>query len=381
MSVLKKLILPLVVICVLVGIGMLILGNPPKSSRGGPPPARAISVEVMTLRPSAYQVELASYGTIAPRTQSALVAQVGGQIMSISDNLREGGFFSQGDVLLSIDPRDFEANVQINQSALADARQSVEEELARAEQAARDWKRLGNSGEPTALVLRKPQLAAARARLASAEATLTKSQLDLERATVRAPYDGRVLQQRADVGQVVNAGTALADVYATDLVEVRLPLRNADLRFFDLPEGSPSTSELPDVEIYSDLGERTVWNGKVVRTEGAIDPSARQLHVVAQIDNPFSAADGRRPLKVGEYVTASLSGRQLVDARIIPVQTIYQNSFLYVAEEGALARRPVEVIWQNESEALIASGVEFGEDIVLTPLGQVSSGMPIRIAP
>ena len=376
----KKLILPVVVIAVLVGIGLLILRNPPSSSRGGPPKARAITVEVMTVAPSAYQITLSSYGNIAPRTQSALVAQVGGQILSVSDNLREGGFFARGDVLLAIDPREFEADVQINQAALADAQQAVEEERARANQAARDWKRLGNTGEPTALVLREPQLAAAQARLASAEATLAKTQLDLERTTVRAPYDGRVLQQRADLGEVVAAGASLADIYATDLVEVRLPLRNADLRFFDLPEGAVNLSQMPDVEIYSDLGERTVWYGKVVRTEGAINPTARQLHVVAQIDNPFSSSDGRRPLKIGEYVTASLGGRQLVDARIVPVQSIYQNSFAYVAEEGLLARRSVDLLWQNETDALVASGLEFGDELVLTPLGQVSSGTPVRIA-
>jgi len=376
----KKLILPLIVIAVLVGIGLLILRNPPSSTRGGPPKARAISVEVMEVKPRAYQVTLASYGTIAPRTQGDLIAQVGGQILSVSDNLREGGFFARGDVLLEIDPREFEADVQINQAALADAQQLVEEEKARANQAARDWKRLGNSGEPTALVLREPQLAAAKARLASAEASLAKAQLDLERSTVRAPYDGRVLQQRVDIGQVVAAGTSLAGVYATDLVEVRLPLRNADLRFFDLPEGAVNLSQMPDVEIYSDLGERTVWYGKVVRTEGAIDPTARQLHVVAQIDNPFSSSDGRRPLKIGEYVTASLSGQQLVDARIVPVQSVYQNSFVFLAEEGVLARRSVELQWQNETEALVASGIEFGDKLVLTPLGQVSSGVPVRIA-
>ena len=375
----KKLILPVLVLAVLAGIGFLILENPPESSRGGPPPARAIAVEVMTVQPSAYQISLESYGTIAPRTQSALVAQVGGQILSINENLREGGFFSRGDILLEIDPREFLADVQISQAALADAQQNVEEEQARGAQAARDWERLGNSGEPSALVLRGPQLAAAQARLASAEASLSKAQLDLERTTLRAPYDGRVLEQRADIGQVVNAGTAVADVYATDLVEVRLPLRNTDLRFFDLPEGALDPKNMPDVEIYSDLGQRTTWYGKVVRTEGAIDPTARQLHVVAQIDNPFSTDDGRRPLKIGEYVTASLSGRQLVDARIVPVQTVYQNSFVYIAEEGVLMRRPIDLLWQNDTDALVAQGIEFGDQLVITPLGQVSSGMPVKI--
>lgn len=375
----RKVVLALVVFGVLAAVAWLILQNPPQGQRGGPPTTRAMSVEVFELLPSAYQVQLDSFGTVQPSTRTALVAQVGGQILQVSDDFADGGFFSKGDVLLEIDPRDFEVNVSINESSVADAKQSIEEERARADQAARDWKRLGNEGEPSALVLRAPQVAAAKARLASAEAGLVKAKLDLERARVRAPYDGRVLQQRVDIGQVVNSGTQLADIYATDFVEVRLPLRNADLKFFDLPEGATSDQRLPDVEIISELGERQSWLGKIVRTEGAIDTAARQLHVVARIDSPFSAANGRRPLKIGEYVTARLSGRQLANARVVPVETLYQNSFLYIVEEGVLARRNVELEWQNATEALVGSGVEFGDQIVTTPLGQVTSGVPVRI--
>ncbi len=375
----RKLVLAAIVLVVLAGIAWAILKNPPQGQRGGPPPVRALSVEVIELLPSAYQIQLESYGTVQPSTQTSLVAQVSGQILQVSDNFAAGGFFSKGDMLLVVDPRDFEVNVSISQAALADAQQSIEEEQARGEQAARDWKRLGNEGEPSALVLRGPQLASAKARLASAQASLLKAQLDLERATVRAPYDGRVLQQRVGLGQVVNSGTALADIYATDFVEVRLPIRTADLKFFDLPEGAAADVQLPDVEIVSQLGENQSWLGKIVRTEGAIDSAARQLHVVAKIENPFSADNGRRPLKIGEYVTAALSGRQLASARIVPIQTLYQNSFLYVVEEGILARRNVELDWQNENVALIRSGVEFGDQLVTTPLGQVTSGLPVRI--
>lgn len=375
----RKVVLALIVLAVFAGVAWLILKNPPEGQRGGPPPARAMSVEVFELARSAYQVQLASFGTVAPSTQTVLIAQVGGQILEVSDNFADGGFFSKGDVLLVLDPRDFEVNVAINEASVADAQQSIEEEQARAEQAARDWKRLGNTGEPSALVLRAPQLAAAEARLASARATLDGARLALERATVRAPYDGRVLQQRVDLGQVVNAGTQLADIYATDFVEVRLPLRNADLKFFDLPEGSSDLEYLPDVEIISELGEPETWLGKIVRTEGAIDATARQLHVIAQIDEPFSATAGKRPLKIGEYVTARLAGRQLADARVVPVEAIYQNSFVYVVEEGVLARRNVTIDWQNEIETLVSNGVEFGDQIVTTPMGQVTSGLPVRL--
>ena len=221
-----------------------------------------------------------------PRTTGALITQVRGQIVAVSPNFRPGGFFTEGETLVAIDPRDYEADVKIAEAALMDALQAEAQESARAEQALVDWRRIGEPGEaPSDLVLRKPQLQAARARVVSARSALAKTQLDLERTRVQAPYAGRVLRQLADFGQVVTMGTPLADVYATDYVEIRLPLRNADLPFVDLPEAS-SAAPLP-VSVRSELGEANVWEGQIVRTEGAIDETARQLHVVAQITDPF----------------------------------------------------------------------------------------------
>ena len=217
---------------------------------------------------------------------------------------------------MTIDRRNYEADVKIAQAALMDALQAEPQEAARAEQALVDWRRLGAAGEaPTDLVLRNPQLQAARARVISARSTLAKAELDLERTEVRAPFEGRVLAQQVDVGQVVAVGAALAEVYATDYVEVRLPLRNADLALVNLPETS-GAAPLP-VTLHSNLGVAKAWRGQIVRTEGAIDEIARQLHVVAQINDPFGILEGtasgapgaaRRPLKIGEYVTAEITG-------------------------------------------------------------------------
>ena len=374
-----KILAPVLILVLLIGGGFLILNNPPEVQRGGPPGGSQTVVEVMTITSQPFQIDVATYGTVSPRTQSALVAQVSGQIMSVADNFRAGGFFKQGDTLVTIDPRDYEADVQIAQASLMDALQAQAEEEARSEQAAQDWARLGDPNEaPSDLVLRKPQLMAAQARVASARSNLVKAELDLERTRITAPFDGRVLSQQVDIGQVVNVGLTVAEIYSTDLVEVRLPIKNADLGYVDLPE--TADDEQPLVTFASELGDEVSWTGRVVRTEGAIDQASRQLHVVAQIDAPFDTSNGTRPLKIGEYLTASITGRQIQHALVLPNETIYQNSYVYVVEEGVLRRQEIEIDWQDRAVSIVSRGLSPGELLVTTPLGQVTSGTRVSVA-
>ena len=375
---------PFAILGALFAVGFLLVSNPPAMEYQERSNEPQTLVEVRAVSPRDYRIQIDSYGTVQPRTQSALVAQVSGQIVNVQPNFKPGGFFTDGEVLVTIDPRDYQADVKIAEAQLMDALQAQAQENARSEQALVDWSRLGEAGAAASeLVLRKPQLEAARARVLSARAALTKAQLDLERTHIQAPFSGRVLAQLVDFGQVVNAGTALAEVYATDYFEVRLPLRNSDLAFIELPEDD--FGEPVPVRLRSDLGGAEIWQGRIVRTEGAIDRTARQLHVVAQIDDPFGKFRSRpanavqRPLKIGEYVTAQISGKLLPDALVIPSETIYQNSYVYIVENGELQRRDLEIAWQNGVETLLSAGLDAGDALVTTPLGQISSGTPVRV--
>lgn len=377
----RKIIIPVAILAVSILTYQVIMSNPPKSRRGGGPRIAQMSVETMAIRPQQYEVQLESFGTVKPRTESVLVAQVAGQINYVSDAFRDGGFFEKGDVLVKIDRRDYSAEVKIAQSALINAKQALLEEQARVEQALVDWQRLGNGKAPGDLVLRKPQLESAKAQVLSAQAQLDKAQLKLERTEIVAPYAGRILQKKVDLGQVISVNSQLADIYAIDFVEIRLPIKNSDLALVNLPEeyrDSEGKSNKVPVVFESDLiGEQT-WQGEVVRTEGAIDNNAQQLHIVAQIANPYQNAQ-IAPVKIGQYVTAKIQGKTVENAMVIPNSAIYQGSYVYVVEEGALMRKDIRTSWQNAHESLIADGLEFGEQLVLTSLGQVSSGTPVSV--
>lgn len=387
----KKILLPIVIIVVTIALIMIISKNPPTSKRAQPSKAAQMTVATTTLTPQNYQVIVQSFGTVKPRTQSVLFAQVSGQINKVSKQFRAGGFFEQGDILIQLDDRDHRAEVKIAQASLMSAKQSLQEEGARVKQAEADWKRLGNGQTPNALVLRQPQYEAAKAQVLSAQALLDKAKLSLERTKIIAPYAGRVLKKHVDIGQVISSNTQLADIFAVDTVEIRLPIKNKDLPLMKLPEeyrnaheqseAEQSTSTMTtNVVFSSDLMGEQVWQGKIVRTESAIDEMSQQLYVVAQIIRPYDSEYNQgAQIKMGQYVTAHITGREIENALVIPSSAIYQGSYVYIVQNNLLMRKEIQLGWQNGTESIVTQGLNAGDELVLTSLGQVSSGTPVAI--
>lgn len=381
-----KRIMPLIILIIFGVLAYVVVSNPPTLKKFKPDLAPQLNVEVKTITAKNLIVNIESYGTVKPRTQSVLFAQVSGQIISINEKFREGGFFEKGEILLELDQRDLLSSIQISKSALFTAEQELEEEKARVTQAKQDWSRLSNGNKASDLVLRKPQLMSAQAKVLSAKASVDNAKLALERSAIKAPYTGRVLAKNVDIGQVISSNTALAEIYAVDYVEIRLPIKNKDLSYIALPEvnrfnAQINTLEQPHVNFYSDLIGKQEWKGKVVRTEGALDASSQQLFVVAQINDPYGKENTLvNPIKIGQYVTATIKGKTIQNAISIPNQAIYQGSYVYIVEKGLLKRKTINIIWQNKTVAVLNSGLVENDLLVLTPLGQVNSGMRVQVS-
>lgn len=379
-----RFLMPVLILIVAGVIVSLIVNNPPTTKRFGGAKQAQLTVDVKTIEARPYRVQVASYGIVKPRTQSILVAQVSGEVSFISESLRDGGFFEKGQVLLRIDDRDYRAEVKIAEASLLSAKQAFLEEEARGKQALADWQRLGSGEEPSDLVLRKPQLAAQKANVLSAQAKLEKAQLALERTQIIAPFSGRVLKKSVDIGQVVSNSAQLAEIFATDKVEIRLPINNKDLAYIDLPEvyqSGEKTNQNSRVVFSSDLIGKQTWQGTLVRTEGAINDASQQLYVVAQIEDPYSTPiSGQNPVKIGQYVSATIKGREIPNALVIPNNAIYQGSYVYVLDKAnQLLRKDITLAWQGEHESLVATGLMANDRLVVTPLGQVSSGTRVAV--
>jgi RND family efflux transporter MFP subunit len=381
-----RLVLPAVVLAVCLAIGVTLIRTAPKAERRQPTPVLP-TVETMTVHPSNYPVIINSQGTVVPRTESTLIPEVNGQIVRASENFQAGGFFEAGEVLLEIDPRDYNNAMVVAEAALAQANAALDEERARAAQALRDWEVLKLSEEPNDLALRKPQLKSAQAAVAAAGARLEQANINLQRTKIQAPYTGLVLEKQVDVGQYVSPGNVLARIYAVDLVEIQLPLTNNQLAFLNLPESyhgqtqSTAKKRFPMVYLTAQAGSRTHrWKGRVVRTAGAIDTQSQQIFVIAQVNDPYGRQHGL-PLKVGQFVEAQIAGRVLIGVFVLPQGVIRRNNeVLIVSRDEIIERRQVEVIWSDNDQAVVKSGLIAGERISLTSLPYAISGTRVRVA-
>lgn len=381
-----KIASPFIVLAICAAIANVAISNKPQAKRR-PRHTPTLTVEAVRLQKQDYPIVIRSQGIVRPRTESTLIPEISGRVVSVAPAFREGGFFEQGGVLLTIDPQNYEIEVTIAESALAEAKLTLQEEAARAKQALRDWDRLGEGGTPDDLVLRKPQLARARAAVGSADAQLRKTRLDLKRTQITSPYAGRVLEQSVDIGQYVSPGTLLARIYAVDYAEVRLPLTNRQLQFIDIPEryrGESVDESIsgPAVSLMASVGKkRFTWHGTVVRTEGAIDEQSRQLFVVAQVDDPYArTSPGNPPLKVGQFVRAEIKGQKLKDIFVIPRGAVREGDHVLIIDsENALHRREIDVVWSDAENAIVAEGLNEEELLCVTVITMATDGAIVKV--
>lgn len=360
------------------------------------------AVSIVVAEPEAHRYRVEAHGTVLPRTQSEVVAEVEGRVIEVSERLVSGGFFDAGELLLRLDAEDLRLARAQAALEVARAERRLTEEEADAAVARDEWASLGE-GEPTALVLREPQVAEAQAALAAARAQLSRAERDVERTEVRAPFAGRVREKMVDLGQFVVRGKTLARVYAVDYAEVRLPLPDADLAFVDLPLAyrgetggttggnhglaRSSMSKLtvrPTVELSANFaGRRHTWPGEIVRTEGEIDPRTRMVVAVARVENPYGRGEpGRPPLSVGMFVDAAIRGRKLDGVFVLPREALRGADRVYVVDgEGRLRFRTVEVLRTDREHVVVREGLVAGEQIVVSPLEVVTDGTPVRLEP
>ncbi|MCH6257753.1 efflux RND transporter periplasmic adaptor subunit [Puniceicoccaceae bacterium K14] len=346
------------------------------------------SVVTRVLEEIDFDMTLKSQGEVRARTQSVLVAEVRGRVIRISENFQEGAFFEKGDVLLELDKSDYETELIVAEGDLVQAKLQLFEEQARSEQAKLDWKRLNPNEEPNSLVLREPQLKETQASVAAARARVKTAETNLERTRITAPYAGRILSKSVDVGQYVGSGGQLADIYAVDFAEVRLPLTASQFGFLDLPNiyrgEDPTVEGGPKVILRaSDGRDEYEWEGKIVRSEGAVNSSTRQIFVVAHVENPYGRTkDGRPPLKVGAFVEATIKGKTLENVFVLPRKLLRENvNVLTVDADNYLQRRKVEIAWQDDDVIVIEGGLNAGDRVCLTYVPFALEGWQVNATP
>ncbi|MCI4646135.1 MAG: efflux RND transporter periplasmic adaptor subunit [Hyphomonadaceae bacterium] len=323
-------------------------------------------------------------GEVAPKREIIVSPQIGGRVASLSPDFIDGGFIREGQVLVRLESEDYELAVTRARSSVASAEQALAREQAEAELALQDLEDLGIT-DASPLARREPQLAQARAALDSAKAQLAEAELNLRRTAVRAPFTGRVRERDVDIGQYASPGQSLGSIFSTDIVEVSLPISDAELGRIGLPLAFAASEENPGPTVTFTArvaGQMREWNGQVTRTAASIDPRSRQLDVIAELIDPYGeGADNGAPMAPGLFVNASIQGATLENVMIVPRSALRGENEIYIGnpKEGTLSIRQVDVVYSSDEGAYLTRGVAAGELAVVSPIQAAFDGMRIKV--
>ena len=355
--------------------------QPDAEKTSEPEAAIAVKTEIVNRAQLAMHVE--SQGIGAPRTRTRIISEVSGLVLDVADAFVVGGTFKAGEMLLKLDPTDYEVALQRAEAKVISFKALMELENARSVQAEKEW---GMTGRPTSeaplLALRRPYLLEAEANLLQAKAEVRQAEIKLSKTIIRASYAGMVSEKLADIGQFVTMGTAIGETFAIDFVEIRLPLSEKDLTMMD---GLSSQVELRKKQITltgTVDGIVTSWLATLARSEGVVDELNRSQYIVARVADPYGLDDNDRqvPLRVGTFVKASIQGKVLKDVFKVPRSALLEGSRIGLVDDQALLKIiSVEVASTDDNHYYISEGLQDGHQIVTSALGTPIEGLKLRI--
>lgn len=365
------------IVAIAIVLGLTILGvrfleeNAPeaeKKERVEKPPV----VEVQVVSKGDQEFTLKSEGVVLVRRDIILSAQVGGKLVKVDENFEVGATFNKGDLIAEIDPVDYMAAVAQSESTLAEAELALVQETARAQQAERDWKKIGGGKDASELVLRIPFLNSAKARLAAAVAALEKAEADLARTRIFAPFDCRVRAVNLNVGATVVPGAQLGTVYDPGELMIRLPFSLDD--YAQLPDNA-------EIRLSSTIGGRLhEWDAEVMWELGEVDQRTLSAYVLAKILPKKDDSSRFRLPSPGIFLNASLVGAVLPGVVGVPRSAIRGENRVFVfGEESKLEVRELVIARSTADWVFATQGIADGEKVILTKLDMPIAGMTIEL--
>ncbi len=328
-------------------------------------------------------------GEVRAKTNIELVTQVTGKVMSVSDKFIEGGKFEAGETLLQIDDADYLVALRSAEASVASAQVDLEVERATAANRAKEWQDL--QGKPieqaNPLLLNKPQIDRAKARLNAAKAELAAAKLNYDRTKISAPFNGRIMSKSAELGQFMSRGASVGRVFATEAMEVRIPMTDVQINELGLSLGyssqSSGTKGLPATVsmVFGDEVRR--WQGFVKNVDANVDNQTRLLFATVVVDQPFNQnGEQSIPLVPGLFVDVELASPQKLSGLELPRTALRNGNQVYVYNSDKLNLKPVKVIYTSQDKVIVAEGesqIGVGEQIITSSVPGAYEGMPVKL--
>jgi len=310
-------------------------------------------------------------------------SQVSGQVVCTSPRFESGGIFDTGEVIMRIDPSDYELALIQAEVNVAKAQQTLSVELEQTDLAKIDWEKYGQ-GEATDLVLRIPQLREAEAGLKGAQANYDTQRIRLERTAIKAPFPLMIDQKQVDLGQIVSVNQDLVKVFGTEEAEIRMPLSQKQLDLLNvrnvgiLPEEKVLNVKVRDLT----REDGVVWDAQILRLDGSIDRKSRVYYAVATIYDPINIKYEKEtpPLLPGVFVNLEVFGPKISNVFKVPAMAMRDDDNIFIYANNKLITKRVEILDRDQSFITIKSGINEGDYIVPKPPYSYVPGMKAMIA-
>jgi len=329
------------------------------------------TVETIQIDAIDYVIPIKSEGMVLAKTNITVSAEITGKIVFVSSKFTNGGAFDKGDVLLKIDPIDYQLAITRAKANVASQQANLDLQQAKSDLAKKDWKKYGKKGQPDALNLNLPQVASAKAAVSGANADLKLARRNLDKSIISAPFSGVILAKNVDLGQFVSMGTPLASIASTQVAEVRISLSDVQLHDSGL-NGFNATTHI-NVTITSQEASGVQWQGKISAIEAQRDMKTLFNYAIVEIDKPFTQQ--KVPLRFNTFVEVNLSGNTLNS--VYPIERGYvslDNKVKVLSKQSTLELKKVEVIYSDKDNFYISKGISTSDNIITTGLANVHSG-------
>lgn len=370
-SIWLKVLVTVVILGVGIG-GMMAIGSSGSKETEEETQDTRPTIRIQPLSALDYTVALKSYGEVRPLESTNLSAQVAGEVVSWNPNFVAGGIVKRGDVLFTIERDAYESALLQAEAQLSQAQASLIEEQARADVAKREASSLPNQ-QVSDLYLRKPQVMSAQASVKSAQAQLRIAQRDLDNTEVKAPYDALVVSRDIGVGQFVNLGMNTARLHNIETAEVVFPIAGFDTEYLpNVITGQPA-------QVITRGRKPISRTGYIARDLGTVDEATRMTNLVLRIDDPYGISNGEIALKFGNYVEISFNGIVLENVFRVKQDLVQRNTLWVIDENKQLRQKQVNVVREQGEYFLIDSGLQSGDQMVLTLPEYPQNGMEVIV--
>lgn len=329
-----------------------------------------ITVRLADVRTLTYAPTLRVNGTVQATAEVAVSPQVSGEIRTVSPAFRAGSEIARGDLLFEIDRADYVLAVQRAESEIAAASSDLMQLEAEAAIAVQEWKELYPGRDVNPLAARLPQIDAAKARLASAQANKRGAELSLQRTRVYAPTSARVLASSLDVGQIVSPGQTVGRLVSLESIELAVPVSLENLSFLDPVVGREAMYQRR-------INASEPRSAIVSRIDGSLDPRTR-------LSNLYLAPADRAGLRIGDFVDVSIAGDPVENAMVIPATALSGQATLWVVSEGELDLRRVTLLGETEDgrDVFVAPFDSADGIVALPPLeAEIGQRVGVRASP